>query len=516
MHKFHNITSSNILEPTILDIEGIQDERGYLGFIESTQFNFKRIYYISDAHHDSERGFHAHKKLWQCMIAMHGEFEVELKTHNNSYQFKLDNKDKALIIPPGYWRELSSFSADSVCMVLASANYDEDDYIRDYDEFVAWKNNQKVIEKVDFINFSLQIEDLKPELDQAYESVLASCTFISGPKLKLFEETFAKYCHAKYAIGVGTGLDALSLTLQAWNIGEGDEVITAANGYIATALAITQSNATPVLVDADNKTYNIDPTSIEKAITPNTKAIILTHLYGQPADMEPIQKIADKYNLKVFEDASQAHGAKYNGKICGSIGDAAAFSLYPTKNLGALGDGGIITTNDKRLSETLRSIRDYGSDQKYNHTLLGTNSRLDELQAAFLLPKLAKLNTWNQKKRELAKIYLNNLRELPDIILPFIPGFAEPVWHVFALRVLNNKREKLIKYFESQNIGYNIHYPKPIHQQKCYDYLAYEVGSFPISESISEEIISLPLDPYHSIQEIEFVSNKIVECFNND
>ncbi|NQY43029.1 MAG: DegT/DnrJ/EryC1/StrS family aminotransferase, partial [Legionellales bacterium] len=292
-------------------------------------------------------------------------------------------------------------------------------------------------------------------------------------------------------------------------------VITAANGYIATALAITNVGATPVFVEPIENTYNIDPEAVKKAITPKTKVIIVTHLYGQTVNMEPfMNEISKKYNIKVFEDASQSHGAKYNDIPSGAIGHAAGFSLYPTKNLGAFGDAGIITSNDIEFINQVRMLRDYGQQVKYKNKLLGTNSRLDELQASFLLQKLKYLDSWNSRRVEIANIYLEKLKHIKEMILPYVPDFAEPVWHVFAIRVLNNKRENLMQHLEKNNIQYNIHYPIPIHLQECYKFLNSKKGSLPISERISNEILSLPIDPFHSNDEILYVINSIQNFFS--
>lgn len=369
------------------------------------------------------------------------------------------------------------------------------------------------VDSVPFLDFQRTYQDLKKELDDAYQRVAASGHYILGPHVAEFESDFADICQAKHCIGVGNGLEAITLTLQAWNIGARDEVICATNSFVATALGITRAGALPVLVEADARTYNIDPLEIEKAITPKTKAIVLTHLYGQPADMDSIMALAQKYNLKVLEDAAQAHGAMYKGKPVGALGDAASFSFYPTKNLGALGDAGAITTNDDDLAATLRKLRNYGSEKKYYHELLGNNSRLDELQAAFLLTKHKKLNEWNEKRRALAKIYLEDLADIDDLVLPYVPEWADPIWHVFAVRIKNNRREALIDYLSDHNIGYNIHYPVPIHAQECYKDLPSAKNSYPIAEEQAGQLLSLPCDPYHSSEEIRRVSAIIRKFF---
>nr|MCH9753304.1 DegT/DnrJ/EryC1/StrS family aminotransferase [Alphaproteobacteria bacterium] len=339
---------------------------------------------------------------------------------------------------------------------------------------------------------------------------LSAIPYICGDELFKFEKDFAKLCGAEHCIGVANGLEAISLTMEAWGINKPHmEVICATNSFVATALGISRAGAKPILVEPDEKTFNISPEAIKKAITPNTKAIALTHLYGQPANMDEINSIAKEYSLKVFEDSAQAHLAEYKGRRCGSLGDAAGFSFYPTKNLGAFGDSGAIVTNNSELANKLRVLRNYGSSEKYVHKLLGTNSRMDELQASFLNIKLKKLTEWTAHKRSLAETYIKELKGLSDIVLPFVSEHANPVWHVFTIRILNNKRSELIEYLEKHNIGFNIHYPVPIHLQECYKYLNYKKGDFPIAEKLATEILSLPIDSYNSIEEIKYVANII-------
>lgn len=498
--------------PTIIPVRNAKVNDGKLNFIEidtDLTFNLERVYYLSGNQNNQKRGNHSHKNLWQCMVMVHGQCTIELEGTQGKYEFALSSTDEALIIPPGYWRQLRDFSKDSVCMVLASKRYDEEDYIRSYEEFKQWITQKTTIEKVNYINFDRQNNDLNLQMHLALEEVLNSNCFIKGENLKAFQKEFAQYCGVKHAVGVGNGLDAISLTLQAWGIGPGDEVITAANGYIATALAISKIGATPVLTDTNLETYNIDIDQIKQAYTKNTKAIIVTHLYGQSVDMDDIIMFAKDKNIKVFEDAAQAHGALYKGKRCGSMGDAAGFSFYPTKNLGALGDGGIVVTNDHSLAKLVDKLGNYGSTEKYQHTSLGTNSRLDELQAAFLRKKLFRIDEWNKKRNLLANIYKNMLNHIDDIVLPHVLSDNQHVWHVFAIRVLHNKRDELIQYLNNNNIQSNIHYPTPIHLQECYKMLGYKKKDFPVSENLSGEVLSLPLDPYHTEDEIKHVCSLI-------
>ena len=373
--------------------------------------------------------------------------------------------------------------------------------------------NAKVISSVPFLDFKRTYYDLKIDLDAACREVLESGHYILGPKVTAFEKAFADFCGAKYCIGVGNGLEAITLTLQAWGIGGGDEVICATNSFVATALGVSRANATPVLVEADSRTYNIDPKAIELAITEKTKAIALTHLYGLPAEMDEILSLAKKYNLKVLEDAAQAHGAEYKGTKVGGIGDAATFSFYPTKNMGAFGDAGAITTNDEMVAEHLKKMRSYGSLIKYHHEFLGTNSRLDEIQASLLLTKIGRIEAWNQRRRDLANIYFRELANIEGLVLPHVPSGLSPIWHAFVILVTNGRRDGLCKFFEEKNVGYNVHYPVPIHAQKCYADLPSAKNNFPIADEQAGQLLSLPCDPYHTEEEILFVCDKIKEFF---
>lgn len=367
------------------------------------------------------------------------------------------------------------------------------------------------LQKVPFLQFKREYEEIKAEIDSAFEQVMQRGWFILGPELGQFEKEFATYSDVKHAVGVASGIDALILPLNAWGIGPGDEVIVAANTYIASAFAATQVGATPVFVEADPETFNINVDKIEAAITERTKVILPTHLYGQMADMDKILELAKKYNLKVLEDAAQAHGSSQRGKMCGGHGHAVAYSCYPTKNLGCYGDGGIITTNDDELQQVLLHLRNNGSKTKFYYDYIGYNSRLDEVQAAFLRVKLRRLNQWNQRRAELAKIYNEGLKGLEGIILPSTLANNTHTWHVYCIRVENGRRDDLIKYLEGNGIGYNIHYPEPPHLQKCYTDLGYKQGDLPVTENLCKEILSLPLSPFHTEEEIQIVVNCIQE-----
>jgi dTDP-4-amino-4,6-dideoxygalactose transaminase len=352
---------------------------------------------------------------------------------------------------------------------------------------------------VPFLDLGASYQELKPEIDAAYQRVMDSGWYILGAEVKAFESEFADYCQTKHCIGVGNGLDALYLILRGLDIGAGDEVIVPSNTYIATWLAVSYSGATPIPVEPNEHTYNIDPLLIESAITPRTKAIIAVHLYGQPAEMDAINEIASRHNLKVIEDAAQAHGAKYRDKRVGSLGDAAGFSFYPGKNLGAFGDGGAVTTNNDELADKIRVLANYGSRVKYHNEVKGHNSRLDELQAAILRVKLSKLDEWNRRRFDLADRYLTSLANIPDLILPKILDRLNPVWHLFVIRT--NQRDRLQSDLKDRRIDTLIHYPIPPHLSDAYSEINVNEGGgkLEIAESIASTIISLPIGPHLEI-----------------
>lgn len=358
---------------------------------------------------------------------------------------------------------------------------------------------------IKFLDLHKINERYRAEIDSRIKDVLDSGWYLLGEQNELFEKHFAQYCGVKHCIGCANGLDALNLIIKGYEFQKGDEIIVPANTYIASILAISENGCTPVLVEPDIKTYNIDPDLIEEKITPNTKAIMVVHLYGQTVQMEKFWQIAKQYNLKIIEDSAQAHGAYYKNKRVGSLGDASGFSFYPGKNLGCLGDGGCVTTNDDILAEQIRAIRNYGSDYKYHHIYKGINSRLDELQAAILDIKLKFLDEDNMRRREIATFYRENITN-PEIILPETYDENAHVWHIFAIRTSN--REKLQKYLESNNIQTNIHYPTPPHRQECYK--EWHDLVFPVTEKIHREVLSLPMSPVLTQHEKE----KVVEILN--
>jgi dTDP-4-amino-4,6-dideoxygalactose transaminase len=346
---------------------------------------------------------------------------------------------------------------------------------------------------IPFLDLKAPYIELKDELDAAYRRVMESGWYILGLETEAFEAEFAEYCEVQHCIGVGNGLDALHLILKAFDIGPGDEVIVPSNTYIASWLAVSYAGATPVPVEPDELTFNLDPARIEEAINTRTKAIMAVHLYGQPADMNPINALAEKHGLKVIEDAAQAHGARYRKKKTGSLGHAAGFSFYPGKNLGAIGDGGAVTTNDPELAERIRLLRNYGSKIKYCNEEKGVNSRLDELQAALLRVKLKRLDEWNGRRQKVAWQYLNELKAT-DLRLPFVPDWVEPVWHLFA--VCHPDRDQVQRLLHDAKIGTLVHYPIPPHLQKAYQELELKTARFPIAERIANEVLSLPIGPH--------------------
>lgn len=355
---------------------------------------------------------------------------------------------------------------------------------------------------IPFLELRATYDELAVELDSAYRRIMEGGWYILGKETEAFEGEFASYCRVKHCIGVGNGLDALYLILKAMGIGPGDEVLVPSNTYIATWLAVTYTGAVPVPIEPDPATYNIDPERIAAKITARTRAIMAVHLYGQPADMERINKVAAEHGLRVIEDAAQAHGASYQGKMTGGLGDAAGFSFYPGKNLGAFGDGGAVTTNDDELAGRIRMLRNYGSREKYRHELAGVNSRLDELQAAFLRVKLTRLDEWNKRRRKVAAAYLDGLKST-GFTLPEVAQGCEPVWHLFVIRA--QERQRLLERMSEAGIGWLIHYPVPPHLQQAYSDLGYSRGTFPIAEQLAEEVVSLPMGPHLSAADLESV-----------
>lgn len=359
---------------------------------------------------------------------------------------------------------------------------------------------------IPFVSFRPMERELDQDLRSAFERVLARSWYIRGAEDEAFEKAFAQYCGARYCVGVGNGLDALMLALKALDVGAGDEVIVPSNTYIATVLAVMYVGAKPIFVEPDIRTFNIDSARIEEVITPKTRVIMPVHLYGQSCDMEPIMVIACKHGLKVVEDCAQAHGATYKGRKIGTFGDAAGFSFYPGKNLGALGDGGAVVTDNEELAERIRALGNYGSDYKYHHIYKGNNSRLDEMQAAFLAAKLPHLDRMNEARRRIAELYTKGIQN-PKVVKPYVAPDCVPVWHIYAIRCA--ERNELERYLSKKGIGTNKHYPIPIHLQECCRDLQIPEGSLPVAEEISRTELSLPMYYGMTDEEVQYVIDAV-------
>lgn len=370
---------------------------------------------------------------------------------------------------------------------------------------------------VPFVDLKAQYSSLREEIDSAVTKVFSRGDFILGDAVAKFEEEFAKFIDTKHAVGVASGTDALHLILRALNIGPGDEVITVANTFIASAQAISLSGATPVIVDCSEDDYLIDVTKLETAVTKRTKAIIPVHLYGQPANMEAILEFAASHKLKVIEDSAQAHGAALvSGAKCGAIGDAAGFSFYPSKNLGAFGDGGCVTTNDGLIAERVRYLRNWGAAVKYQHDMKGLNSRLDTVQAAILSIKLKHLEDWNGKRMAAAETYEKRLQDIPGVDPPAIaPWTKKHVYHLYVVRVWNQNSKKLVSQLSENGVSVSIHYPIPVHRQKAYRDLGLSEGSLPVSEKLSNQILSLPMFPEITEAQIDYVCSSLKDILQS-
>lgn len=360
--------------------------------------------------------------------------------------------------------------------------------------------------RVPFLDLQYIYRELADEFDRAYRRVMKSGWYVNGEELENFEQEFSAYCGARHCVGVGNGLDALQLILKALGVAEGDEVIVPAHTFIATWLSVSNVGAVPVPVDVDADLYNIDPESIGSKITEKTRAIIAVHLYGQPANMEALRAVADRHGLKIIEDAAQAHGALYYGKRVGVLSDAAAFSFYPGKNLGAIGDGGAVVTNNDELAQRVRELGNYGSKQKYVHDIQGVNSRLDEIQAAFLRVKLMHLEQWNIKRNSLANQYLATLEHAKNIVVPKVLENTNPVWHLFVIK--SSSRDALLEFLLNSGIGAMIHYPVPSHKSGAY-MKQFEGVSFPVTEELSRSILSLPIGPHMTDEDVSFVCETV-------
>lgn len=368
-------------------------------------------------------------------------------------------------------------------------------------------------QKVPFYSFDKINSDIRQEILDSFESFFDSKSYVLGSSLKSFETAYSLFSNSEYCIGISNGLDALTIAIKALNIGKNDEVLVPSNTFIASVLAITNCGATPIFIEPDKETYNIDTGLIESKITEKTKAIMPVHLYGQPCNMTEILSIAKKHDIYIIEDNSQSQGAKWKNMITGSIGHINAVSFYPGKNLGAFGDGGAITTNNLELSNRSRALRNYGSIQKYEHDIIGYNNRLDECQAGFIEIKLKYLETWNRERNSIANLYQIKLDGVGDIILPKIDPHAYSVFHIYNIRT--KFRDQLQIFLKENGIDTLIHYPKAIHLQKCYDYLGYKEGDFPIAEELSQTNLSLPIWPGLEDKKLEYIIQKIKSFFES-
>lgn len=367
---------------------------------------------------------------------------------------------------------------------------------------------------VPFLDLKAQLAPLRAEIEAGISEVLDSCAFAGGPFVARFEEDFAAYCQTPHAIGVGNGTDALWFALMGLGIGPGDEVITAPSTFMATAEAISYAGATPVFADIDVSTYNLDPSMLQDALSPRTRAIVPVHLFGQPADMDPILEFAEKHHLFVIEDACQAHGAEYKGRRAGSLGHAGCFSFYPGKNLGAIGEAGAVVTRDTALADRIRVLRDHGQVRKYQHSHIGWNGRMDGIQAAALRVKLRHLDTWNSQRRAHASRYSELLTDVQDVILPVESDDANHVYHIFALRVRN--RDEILAKLARRGVTCGIHYPIPVHLQEAYRSLGFRRGSFPVSERCADEFLSLPMFPELTPAQIEHVASSVAQVVGSE
>jgi dTDP-3-amino-3,4,6-trideoxy-alpha-D-glucose transaminase len=498
----------------LVELQTIPMPNGILGVAEVSKhigFPVRRAYYIRDVPAGQSRGGHGHKALRQCFLCLRGSVRLSVTGGGSTEVVELARPSQAAVVGAGCWRDLSDFSDDSVVIVLASEEYDEADYIRDYGDFLRWDAGQEPVAAVPYLDLARTSRAMGPEMELAIDRVIRSGRLIGGEEVERFERDFANYCGVGHMVGVGNGLDALVMALRAWGIGPGDEVIVPAHTFVASALAVDEVGAIPVLVDVEPDTGLMDMSKLGAAISERTRAVMPVHLYGHPADMDALAAAIGGRDIKVLEDACQAHGARYKGARCGGLGDAAAFSFYPTKNLGALGDAGALATSDAALADRARMLANYGSREKYRHDVAGRNSRLDPLQAAVLGVKLERLDAWNAKRGELALRYLAGLSHIRGIELPPVRAWAEPVWHVYPIRA-PGVRDELQAFLTGRGVGTNIHYPTPVHLQPCYAG-RWREGDFPAAESLARSILSLPLDQTHTAREIDFVIAAVRDFF---
>ncbi len=494
-------------DPALIGFQTIESRGARIGVVEAskhTGFDIRRVYYLYGLDADDRRGGHCHKAQRQFFVCLQGTVRIRIENLNGEHLFHLKNEQQGVLVPAGCWRDLDEFTDDTIVAVFSSHEYDEDDYIRDYEEFRTWLTDARPDDGIPYLPLERPYRDLELPIMRAMNEVARSGHYIGGPVVETFETAFADYCGVEHGVGCGNGLDAIALTLQAWDIGAGDEVVLPTNSFSATALAVDKVGATPVLVDPEPGTLLLSRDNLVKAITPRTRAVIPVHLFGHPVDVPALMALAGAHGLKVLEDACQAHGAAYAGTRAGALGHAAAFSFYPTKNLGGMGDGGMVVTRDVNLADKVRALGNYGSREKYRHEHRGNNSRLDPLQAAVLQEKLPHLESWNARRRKLAETYLRGLEALPGLELPKVPSGAGTfsAWHVFPVRILDGRRHHCMHWLKSKGIETNIHYPVPIHRQPIYQERYGGKNRFHIADQAASELLSLPMHPYLRRDEI--------------
>lgn len=474
-------------------------------------FLVKRNYVISTKAKERYGGRHSHKTLWQLFICTSGSFEITLRKGDEQLSFSINSPSEAILVSPGWWREYT-LAAHSSVSVLASEIFDEEDYIRANSYPHIAQNEQ--IKTVPFVALDRENKSLTNDLNSILDNEIKSNELILGNSVKLFEQQFASFCETKHAVGCGNGLDALTIALLAYDIKPEDEILIPANTFIATALAVSRIGAKPVFVECNRYTGLFNISYLKQKISTKTKAIIPVHLYGNPENMDEIMALSQEHNLIVIEDAAQAHGALYKGKKVGSLGHAAAFSFYPTKNLGALGDGGCITSNDEEFASKARTIANYGSKHKYHYEIVGFNSRLDSIQAAFLSRKLVELEHWNQIRKEHYALYLHHLNKLGEVKMIESCELDSPVWHICPI-FLNQQstRDALKQYLAQNSVATNIHYPEPLHLTQPYKT---NLLTLPNAEYNANSQLSLPMCPFLTSEEVNYVCQLIVRFFTSE
>ena len=492
------------------------DDRGVLVPIELEQvlpFDVKRVYFIANGSPQHARGFHAHRRTREAMCCVSGSCDLRLRNRDGAEtRIALDDPGKLVMLEPDVWREMHDISADAVILVLASLPYDEADYIRDQAEFLGG-GSAEVVTGVASLDLKRENSVFQPALGAAVQRVVDSGWYIGGPEVEDFERRWAAYCGVKHAVGVGNGLDAMELVLRAWGVGPGDEVIVPSNTYIATWLAVDAVGARVVPVEPDPATFNITAATIEPALTSRTRVVLGVHLYGQSLDHAPIRRLCDERGIKFLEDAAQAHGASKDGVRAGAQGHAAAFSFYPTKNLGALGDAGAVTTDDPATAEAVARLGNYGSKVKYVNEVKGGNSRLDAIQAAILATKLPTLDRDAERRRRLASRYNERLGNIAGLELPTPPRAGEEhVWHLYVVQC--DDRQGLQNHLRERGIQTLIHYPIAPFDQQAYAGYGLAPEAFPISRRIHDRCLSLPISVTHSEAEIDYVCDAVRSYFD--